>query len=129
MAKVLKFPGAHSPSHDSGDDHAADFSEHTDDARAKPQSKAVLAATYFYKTVKFLLFMVMYWLRLPIVAICGILSFVCFLGFLFAWYAFPETAMVKAFGWTSFVSFVFMWTYDFVLFRMADSDPALLNRH
>ncbi|MRK19124.1 hypothetical protein [Pseudomonas sp. JG-B] len=67
-----------------------------------------------------LLFLVLYWLRLPIVGLLSILSVAGLFGTLFALYAFPEkTAMVWGIGSLSFLSFAVVYGYDFLLMKLS----------
>src|SRR3712207_6501169 len=66
--------------------------------------------------VRVAVFLVLYWLRLPVMLICRPVSVLCLFAWLFAWYAFPEkTAMVWGFAAFSLVAFVVMSLYDVVL--------------
>jgi hypothetical protein len=68
-------------------------------------------------------FLVMYWLRLPIMFLCNLVSIPMLLAWLFSLYAFPDkTAMVWGFGIVSFVAFVIGWVYDFILMAIAPQD-------
>lgn len=69
------------------------------------------------------LFLVLYWLRLPVMVVCNFVSIPALVAFLFAWYAFPErTNMVIAFGVVSFGAFAVLWIYDFVLMALSPQD-------
>lgn len=69
------------------------------------------------------LFLVLYWLRLPVMVVCNFVSIPALVAFLFAWYAFPErTNMVIAFGVVSFAAFAVLWIYDFVLMALSPED-------
>lgn len=73
--------------------------------------------------VRFPVFLVMYWLRLPIVSLCHLLSIPMLMAWLFAWYAFPDkTSMIWGFCLVSFTAFVVAWTYDFVLMALSPQD-------
>lgn len=68
-------------------------------------------------------FLVMFWLRLPVVFLCNIVSFPALLLWLFSLYAFPDkSAMVWGFGIMSFAAFLIGWCYDFVLMAIAPQD-------
>lgn len=68
-------------------------------------------------------FLVMYWLRLPVIFLCNLVSVPMLLAWLFAWYAFPDkTQMVWGFGTLSFVAFVIAWSYDFVLMAISPQE-------
>lgn len=69
------------------------------------------------------LFLLLYWLRLPVILVCNLVSVPTLAAFLFAWYAWPDkTHMVAALGVVSFVAFVVLWTYDVVLMALSPHD-------
>ncbi|KWF77599.1 hypothetical protein WL93_26675 [Burkholderia diffusa] len=83
--------------------------------------KGVLA--FVWMLVRLPLFLVMYWLRMPVVLLCSVIYFPLLLAFGFVWYAFPEkTHMLWGFGVTSFAAFVIMWVYDFVLMALSPQE-------
>lgn len=83
--------------------------------------KGVLA--WLFLLVRLPLFLVMYWLRLPIIFLCNLVSIPMLLAWLFALYAFPEkSAMVWGFGIASFSAFVVSWAYDFILMVISPQD-------
>jgi hypothetical protein len=68
-------------------------------------------------------FLLMYWLRLPILFVCNLVSLPMLLLWLFSLYAFPDKhVMVWGFGVISFVAFAFGWIYDWVLMAIAPQD-------
>ncbi|MDR1935717.1 MAG: hypothetical protein LBS49_09115 [Candidatus Accumulibacter sp.] len=74
------------------------------------------------------LFLVMFWLRGPIVGLCHMVSVPMLFCWLFSWYAFPEKPeMVWAFCVASFVTFALAWLYDFVLMAIAPHDVILMQ--
>jgi hypothetical protein len=74
----------------------------------------------FWLLVRVPLFLVLYWLRGPVVLVCNLIWVPMLFAFLFAWYAFPEKPqMAWLFGITSFVTFVCMVAYDFVLMMLS----------
>jgi hypothetical protein len=76
--------------------------------------------------VRYLLFLIMYWLRGPVTLVCGMICFPMLLAWLFALYAFPDkTHMVWGFGVMSFSTFVLMWVYDLVLMALSPEDIIL----
>jgi hypothetical protein len=78
---------------------------------------------FLWTVVRIPVFLVLYWLRLPVMLLCNVLSIPTLFLFLFAWFAFPEhTTMVKAFGTTSFVAFVGAYCYDMLLMAIAPGD-------
>jgi hypothetical protein len=83
--------------------------------------KAVFA--WLFLLVRLPVFLVMYWLRMPIIFLCNLISIPMLLAWLFSWYAFPDkTNMVWGFAIISFVAFVFSWLYDFILMAIAPQD-------
>lgn len=78
---------------------------------------------WLWMVVRLPLFFVLYWLRLPVVFLCNIISIPMLLAWLFAWYAFPDkTAMVWSFGIISFLAFLIGWTYDFILMALSPQE-------
>jgi len=83
--------------------------------------KAVLA--WLWLVVRLPVFLVMYWLRLPVIFLCNLVSVPLLLVWLFAWYAFPDKPhMVWSFGIMSFLAFAIAWLYDFVLMAISPQD-------
>lgn len=81
------------------------------------------ALTWLWCAVRLPIFLIMYWLRLPIVFICNLVSIPMLFAWLFAWYAFPDkAAMVWGFGAVSFAAFVVGWIYDFLLMALSPQD-------
>ena len=75
---------------------------------------------------RYLLFMVMYWLRGPVMLVCELVCFPMLLAWLFALYAFPDFKhMVWGFGIMSFSTFILMWVYDFILMWLSPGDMIL----
>ncbi len=83
--------------------------------------KNVLA--WLFLLVRLPVFLVMYWLRLPVMFVCNLVSIPMLLAWLFSLYAFPDKhAMVWGFGIVSFAAFVIGWVYDFILMAIAPQD-------
>lgn len=83
--------------------------------------KGVLA--WLLLLVRVPVFLVMYWLRLPVMFVCNLVSVPMLLAWLFSLYAFPDKhAMVWGFGIVSFAAFVMGWMYDFILMAIAPQD-------
>jgi hypothetical protein len=97
----------------------ANDSAHNGD-KVSVASRILSVLAWAGRAVLFLVYIVMFWLRGPIVGACSIAS-VIFLGlWLFSLYAFPDKKdMVWAFGGTSFLSFVVAWAYDYVLIKLS----------
>lgn len=91
---------------------------------AMPKAATVKGVfAWLFLMVRLPLFLVMYWLRLPITFLCNLVSIPMLLAWLFAWYAFPDkTAMVWGFGIVSFLAFVIAWTYDFILMAISPQE-------
>ena len=70
----------------------------------------------FLMVVRIPIFLMLYFLRAPVMVACSMLYLPLFLLALFAWYAFPEKPqMWGGFGVISLLSFVLMYVYDLVL--------------
>lgn len=91
---------------------------------AMPKAATVKGVfAWLFLMVRLPLFLVMYWLRLPIIFLCNLVSIPMLLAWLFAWYAFPDkAAMVWGFGIVSFLAFVIAWTYDFILMAISPQE-------
>ena len=91
---------------------------------AMPKAATVKGVfAWLFLMVRLPLFLAMYWLRLPIIFLCNLVSIPMLLAWLFAWYAFPDkTAMVWGFGIVSFLAFVIAWTYDFILMAISPQE-------
>jgi hypothetical protein len=117
MSNVLKFP--------KGKRALPALDLHADKIKkAMPKAATVKGVfAWLFMLVRLPVFLVMYWLRLPIIFLCNLVSVPMLLAWLFAWYAFPDkTAMVWGFGIVSFVAFVIAWTYDFILMAISPQD-------
>lgn len=82
-----------------------------------PKASTVLGVlSWLWWIVRLPLFLVLYWLRLPIVFLCELISIPAFIAWLIAMYAFPDkTIMVWGFGIMSFGAFALTWFYDYIL--------------
>lgn len=79
--------------------------------------------TFVWLAVRLPLFLVMYWLRMPVMLICNIVSIPALGAFIFTWYAFPEkTNMMIGFGVLSFVAFALFYFYDYVLMALSPQE-------
>lgn len=92
--------------------------------KSMPKASTVKGVfAWLFLLVRLPLFLVMYWLRLPIIFLCNLVSIPMLLAWLFALYAFPEkSAMVWGFGIASFSAFVVAWAYDFILMAISPQD-------
>jgi len=83
--------------------------------------KAVFA--WLWVAVRFPLFLALYWLRLPILTVCNLISVPGLFAFLFGLYAFPEhRSMVWGIGGISFAAFALHWAYDSLLIWLSPND-------
>jgi hypothetical protein len=91
---------------------------------AMPRAATVRGmSAWLWLVVRLPLFLVMYWLRLPVIFLCNLVSIPMLLAWLFSLYAFPDkTAMVWGFGIVSLAAFVIGWVYDFVLMAISPQD-------
>jgi hypothetical protein len=73
------------------------------------------------------LFLVLYWLRLPVMLVCNLVSVPALLAFLVGLWAFPEhRPMVWGVGAISFAAFALRWAYDALLMRLAPRDVTFM---
>ena len=92
-----------------------------DDAEYEPAPRKDLStagkvAYFIFNVVRWPVFLLMYWVRGPIVFLCGLISLPMLLLFLFSYFAFPErTWAVWGFGTVSFLAFSASYFYDFIL--------------
>lgn len=118
--KVIKFPKAPVRDLDELEKAQSLGGEGQEEGAERPASKGQRALYAVGRGLRFMLFIVMYWLRLPIVGLCSIVSVVMLFATLFAMYAFPDkSTMVWAFGVTSLTTFFIAWCYDFVLMKLS----------
>lgn len=82
-------------------------------------SRLMVVLNLAWIIVRLPLFLVLYWLRMPITLVCNLISIPALFGFLFAWYAFPIPKLVWSLGILSFVAFVLQWTYDYILIALS----------
>lgn len=79
--------------------------------------------------VRVSLFVVRYWLRLPVMFVCRLISVPTLLAFLFSLCAFPDKhAMVTGFGVLSFGAFTALWLYDTLLIWLSPQDMMRVGR-
>ena len=120
MSKIIKF------SNRSGDEREAeelDFRQLDREQLETHRQGAVGSgwtlgnmARVLLNIVRLPVFVVLYFLRAPVMLLCSVLYLPLFLLALFAWYAFPEKPqMWGSFGVVSFVSFMLMYLYDLIL--------------
>jgi len=81
-----------------------------------PKVSALKVFAWMWFIVRWPVFLVLYWLRMPVLMVCNLLSVPTMIAFLFGLYAFPEhRAMVYAVGGVSFAAFAVHWAYDSLL--------------
>jgi hypothetical protein len=101
MSNIVKFPSQ--PQEQDGDT-----------MEGANQSRSKLA--WLWAVVRLPLFLVLYWLRGPVVFLCNLVAGPAFLVFLFGLYFLPEhRAMVWGVGGMSFAAFAMRWAYDSLL--------------
>jgi uncharacterized MAPEG superfamily protein len=85
---------------------------------AMPKASTVKGIfAWLWLAVRLPLFLVLYWLRLPVTMVCNLISVPLLLAFLFGLlFALPEyRSMVWGVGCVSFVAFALHWAYDSLL--------------
>ncbi len=66
--------------------------------------------------IRYPLFVILYWLRFPVMLVCNLISIPLLFAWLFAWYAFPDkTPMIWGFGLASLGAFMITLWYDLIL--------------
>jgi hypothetical protein len=117
MGTVTKFPKAKRPA------LALDLDTEKLKASMPKASTVKSVFAWLWFAVRMPVFLVLYWLRLPVLFVCGLVSFPMLLAWIFAWYAFPDkTEMVWGFAIVSFVAFAVSWVYDFVLMALSPQE-------
>lgn len=87
----------------------------------RPSLPALLA--WLWRLLRLPLFLVLYWLRLPIVGLCNLVSVPAFLCFLAGFFLIPSGAPIRGLVWflggVSLGAFVLAWLYDSLLLALA----------
>lgn len=120
MSKIIEFPNR---STDKSEAEALNYRQLCREQSQAHHQRGLARSWTFWNMVKVLLaivrmpvFLVLYFLRTPVIALCSVFYLPLFLLALFAWYAFPEKPqMWGGFGFVSFVSFALMYLYDLIL--------------
>lgn len=113
MSKILKFPER--PQEQRRIEFDADSIDRIE-AEKQPRSTLVRVLAWLLSVVRLPLFLVLYWLRGPVVFLCNLVSVPAFLAFFFGLYFLPEhRAMVWGVGGMSFAAFAMRWAYDSLL--------------
>ncbi|MGZ8238726.1 MAG: hypothetical protein ACXWTY_12740 [Methylobacter sp.] len=96
---------------------------------AMPEMSGIKAVfSWLWLVVRYPLFLVLYWLRLPVMMVCNLVSVPLLLAFLFGLFALPEyRSMVLGAGCMSFVAFALNWAYDSLLVWISP-DNMFINR-
>lgn len=91
---------------------------------AMPKGVSVLGVfSWVWFLVRLPLFLVLYWLRLPVVFICNLISVPALLAWLFTLYAIPDKPLMHwLIGGLSFTAFVVSWFYDYILVALSPQD-------
>jgi hypothetical protein len=117
MSNIVKFPKAKQV--------APPIQVNTERIKAPmpPGATVTTVLKWMWLIVRVPLFLVLYWLRMPVILVCNFISVPLLFAWLFAWYAFPEkTAMVWGFAALSLAAFVVMWLYDIVLMLLSPQE-------
>lgn len=87
-----------------------------------PPLKGVFA--WLWLVVRWPVFLVLYWLRMPILMACNLVSVPLLFCFIFGMFALPEyyRSMVWGVGCMSFAAFALHWAYDSLLMWISPSD-------
>lgn len=73
-------------------------------------------------------YLILFWLRLPVIWVCSSLSFLFLFAWLFSLYAFPDKKeMVWGFGLISLGAFIVSWVYDWMLMIVAPHDIEIIR--
>lgn len=85
-----------------------------------PTALAMVALRWLMRTLRLLAFLILCWLRLPVIFLMDLISIPSLFAWLFSLYAFPDKhAMIWGFGIVSFAAFTARWLYDAILMAIA----------
>ena len=92
--------------------------------KAMPRASTVKGIfAVLFLLIRWPVFLLMYWLRLPIVFLCDLISIPMGAAWLFSLYAFPDKSeMIWGFGIASFTAFAVSWLYDSILMAISPQD-------
>lgn len=107
MSNVYKFP-------DTGGEPPGLVSNDTDEEGSQRSKVALGILLGFLMFLRTILYLVMYWLRLPVLFLCNLVCGLGFFGALFGWMV-AKPDMMWLFGILSFTAFIIRWGYDFIL--------------
>ena len=118
MSNIVKFPNDKEP----GQQPAEVEPERVRAPPTRHNQPSVVWAR-LWTIVRVPLFLVLYWLRAPVMLVCNMISFPLLLMWLFSWLVWPErTVMVWGFAAISFGAFVVIWLYDSLLMALSPDD-------
>jgi hypothetical protein len=87
----------------------------------RPTLPGLLA--WLWRLLRLPLFLVLYWLRLPIVGLCNLVSVPALLAFLAGFFLIPSDAPIRGLVWfvggVSLAAFALGWLYDSLLLALA----------
>ena len=80
------------------------------------------------KGARYILYIIMLWLRVPLKLLLNGLSAICFLCFILAWIIMPaaQQGTVWGLGLISLGAFAVSATYDFIMMAVAPTDTAVI---
>lgn len=120
MSKIIKFPNRLTDQNEAKEVDCRQFDRERSEAHRRYALGGGLflwnVAKVLLMVVRMPLFLMLYFLRAPVIVLCSMLYLPLFLLALFAWYGFPEKPqMWGSCGVISLVSFMLMYVYDLVL--------------
>ncbi len=117
MSKIISFPKV------SRRDQGVESLEHQEGGDAFATEPPGGVSAWLFNALRTVFFLVLYWLRGPILWVCGVVSILALLAFLITLYAYPsKQSMVWGLGILSFLAFVIQWAYDEVLLMLSPRD-------
>ena len=125
MSKILKFPER--PQEQRCIEVDADSIE----AEIQPHAMRAGVLAWLFGMVRLVLFLVLYWLRFPVMMVCNLVSVPALLAFLFGlWFSHhaPQyRAMVWGIGGLSFAAFLMRFAYDSLLMWLSPVDTTFTH--
>lgn len=117
MGKIVRFPKASSAP------RAGELDAGQIKAVSLPRVSLAGVQAKLWAVVRLPLFLVLYWLRGPVLAMCNLVSVPCLLAFLAGFWLIADTSphrsIVWFFGSVSFSAFTIVWLYDSLLMRLS----------
>lgn len=117
MGNIVKFPKAKRVTFRAGTEAVKARLANVD-----VKDKVFPALWIMLQFVRVPLFLVLFWLRLPLRLIGNIAVAGGLVAFALAWFVAPVPRMLWGFGLLSFFAFVVMWAYDFLLMALSPQD-------